>query len=153
MRVKGSPGVAPAPVETSRVAYTAGVQRLAQLRRNAGTFGVLQTVFVLLFFGVLAGATAASIGAWQPLAALGLGVLVPTLLRRVLVDHAEQTSRFLAGARWGLLGFVVVASVFRDRVEAALGTEGLVASIVLLATAYTAAFFWLWSDPDVRRVP
>jgi hypothetical protein len=127
------------------------LSRYNKLHENLGRFGAIQVVglsgLLLLICGLLA-----SEQRLLPLAGLIIGVATATLGREQLLGDLVRTSGLL---RWGwraIMILVLGVSLLRESVAEAGMEDSMLAAIMLCASAYLSAVFWVNSDPAVKRL-
>jgi hypothetical protein len=124
---------------------SAEMQRLRQLYRNAGLWGVVRTALVLvvvLAFGALTPYVQPAY--WPMSVGAAVGLVLPGLARAALVRHLELVQRLHRYAGFGIL----IALVVLHRPIKQAGPVTAAVCLGLLA-AYISVYFWLLSDPQV----
>jgi len=123
---------------------------LAQLQRNAGTFGIVRAAAVLGIFVWLGATLFTDLGSWVPLASFAVGVVVPIALRRVLVDHVDSIAKPLQWFFYALVGATMLAPLWFDTVpKDGWQAEAFVGSMAFAVALYLSTWFCLLSHPDV----
>jgi hypothetical protein len=123
---------------------------LAQLHRNSGTFGIVRAVAVLGVFVWIVVRTYTGLGSWLPLASFAIGIAIPVLLRRMLVDHVDQVSAPLQWFSYVLIGGAALSPLWFDLVpKQGWIAEAFLVTLSFLVALYMSAWLSLLSHPDI----
>lgn len=130
------------------------MSRWNQLVANTGLGGGIRTVLAVGFFTFLA--VSASLGESSPFPVIAwmLGLGVPTLGRRWIVDRPELSAPMVNTFGLTLAGGAIAAGFARGILWAEGHPAEWPALMVLIGAvgAYLSAFFWLFSDPEIVRL-
>lgn len=75
---------------------------------------------------------------------------LPAILRKILAGNPEFWSGVIAKAALFLMIMAFALSFFKEKLS---GTTGMPTALFAMLALYSSAFFWLWSDPNVVRLP
>lgn len=122
---------------------------LAHFHRNVGVSGVLRGVFVAAVMLALGAYALVREGQVAPLAAFAVGVIVPLLLRRSLVEHLKISGAVIRYTGYALVATAVTSPGWSDRVLGSDNEQVFAAVLLGVAGLYCSAWFAVCSDPTV----
>lgn len=125
--------------------------RFRQLRRNAGTFGVLRLCFVGLVLAVVSVVMLIKLGDPTPLICLLVGASLPVLARRRLIADVERSATVGRYLGFAIVGASMAFGLAKERVLTVVPEALLVDATCLAAAIYLGFFVVLYADPDVVR--
>jgi hypothetical protein len=123
------------------------MSRLRHFKSNVGWGEVLKTILI----GILA-ISFAVINPEPPfsLVMVLVALSLPAILRKILAGNPEFWSGVIAKAALVLVVTAFALSFFKEKLA---GTAGVPTALFTMLALYSSAFFWLWSDPNVVRLP
>lgn len=121
------------------------MERFRHFKSNAGTGGVVRTVFL----------TVCSIGfcLFYPTKVVALpivigGLVLPAVLQKQFAENPELWSKILRNFFYALFVVALIGPQLRSRLP---DSEGYVLGLWGLLSIYTGLFFWFWSHPEIVK--